>query len=268
MTASRRAVGSFVIQAGLMGAPVQAFTSIGENESKTKRRELHTVCKGTLGRKQWCGHCNKEVPKDEVAKGYEYEKDHFVMLSDEECKALHVTSKSVFTVESFVDPINPVFYDKAYDLGPGKGGEGFFNLLINGLATANKIAVGKITMRDREQLAALHVEDGVLFMHTLFYGEEVRPELGQSLPSVDSKILQQMLQYIGILAGEFKPTQTTDAYTEAFLKAVDLKRKDPNALVATPAAAAPVAAVDLADALRQMLAQATPVKVKKGRKTA
>lgn len=268
MTVSRRATGSFVVQAGLLAAPVQLFTSIGENESRTKRKELHKACNTPLNRKQFCSCCNKIVDAAEVTKGYEYEKGQYVILTDDECKALVTPSKNVFAVESFVPMIDPVYFDKTYDLEPGKGGEPVFNLLLAGLTDANVCALGRVTLREKEQLAVLRASGGVLFMHTLFYGNEVRPQLGQPLPSVDAKMLAQMKQFIQMMFGEFDPCARTDAYTEAFLAAVDKKRKDPNALVALPQSTVAAPAMDLAEAFKQMLATvpaATPKKVSKKR---
>lgn len=261
---SRRAVGSFVVQAGLLAAPVQLFTSVGENESRTKRRELHTKCNTPLNRRQYCATCETMVTSEEVTKGFEYEKGQFVLMPDDECKNLVVPSKNVFAIEAFVDPVDSIYFDKTYDLSSGKGGEPVFNLLINGLHETGKHAVGKVTLRDKEQLAVLRECRGVLLMHTLYYGNEIRPTFGQALPAVDATMLTQMTQLVQMMAGNFDPNARADAYTEAFLKAVEAKRRDPAALVTAPTATQATPTVDLAEALKTMLAS-TSVAPKKSK---
>jgi DNA end-binding protein Ku len=182
---SARAIGNANISFGLVAIPVKLY-SAANSAAGISFNLLHAKC-GSRVKQQYI--CPKEdnivVPRDEMTKGYEFSKDQYVLFSPEELKTLEEESTQSVDVTEFVpiSAIDPVYYDKAYYLGPEKGGAKAYWLLAKALQETGRVALAKYAARGKQYLVMLRPVDGGIVMQQLLYADEVRPisevELGK-----------------------------------------------------------------------------------------
>src|SRR5689334_143187 len=193
-----------------------------------------------------------EIPFDEIVKGYEYEKDHYVILTDEDFDQLPLPSKHAIDLTAFVnaEEIDPVYYEKSYYLEPEETGVKPFALLMRALQEKGLTALAKIAIRNKEQLCALRAMDGTLMLETLYYPDEIRVERGAEIPDVNvsKQELAMASSLIDLLTEEFKPEEYQDTYREALMKVIDAKLEGQEIVEAE--APAPAKVVDLMAALK------------------
>ncbi|MEP6802643.1 MAG: Ku protein [Acidobacteriota bacterium] len=180
-----RAIGNANISFGLVSIPVKLY-SAANSSAGISFNLLHAKC-GSRVKQQYV--CPKEenivVPRDEMAKGYEFSKDQYVLFSADELKALEEDSTQQVDVTEFVPiaAIDPVYYDKAYYLGPEKGGAKAYWLLSKALQDTGRVALAKYAARGKQYLVMIRPVEGGLVMQQLLYADEVRPiaevELGK-----------------------------------------------------------------------------------------
>jgi DNA end-binding protein Ku len=169
-----RSIATGTISFGLVSVPVKLYTA---TQSKNLSFNLlHAKDKSRLRQQYICATCGEVVERDDMVRGYEYAKDQYAVLTQDELKALEQTSDQSIEIEEFVpiDSIDPIFFEKGYLLGPDKGGAKAYRLLREAMAEAGKGAVAKFSTRGRQQLVLLREAQGGLMMHSLFYGDEVR----------------------------------------------------------------------------------------------
>ncbi|HXM78136.1 MAG TPA: Ku protein [Thermoanaerobaculia bacterium] len=182
---SARSIANANISFGLVAIPVKLY-SAANSAAGISFNLLHKKC-GSRVKQQYI--CPKEdnivVPRDEMTKGYEFSKDQYVLFSAEELKTLEEESTQSVDVTEFVpmSEIDPVYFDKAYYLGPEKGGAKAYWLLARALSETGRVALAKYAARGKQYLVMLRPVDGGLVMQQLLYADEVRPiseiELGK-----------------------------------------------------------------------------------------
>jgi DNA end-binding protein Ku len=216
------------ISFGLVNIPVKMFAATEDKDIKF--RYLHKECSTPIKYKKICPTCNREVNDDEIVRGYEYEPEHFVILNEEDFSSVKsaVNSKSIDIIDFVkLSDIDPVFFDKSYYLSPQETGSKAYNLLRKSLEETNKIAVSKMTIRNKQSLAVVRVYKGVLVLETIFYPDEVRgTNLLEGLPEnvdVDKKELDIAKQLIDSLTAEFNPESYKDEYREAMKTLIEEK---------------------------------------------
>jgi len=239
---------------GMISIPVRLY---GATESKDVAfNTLHVECKSRLKQKRWCPVHDREVTADEVTRAYEYVKDQYVEVSDEDIEQLPVPSKHVIELTSFVkqEQIDPVYYERTYYLEPEDIGLKPYALLMRALKTKDVSAVAKIALRNRESLCVLRPsEHGVLMLETLYYPDEIRT---QDLPSspdvmVSQPELNMALSLVEMLEEPFDPKKYHDDYRTAVLELIEAKRNGQE-IVAQPETPMPQT-VDLMAALKASL---------------
>jgi DNA end-binding protein Ku len=239
---------------GMISIPVKLF---GATESKDLAfNNLHKECKSRLKQKRWCPVDEREIFPDEIVKAYEYSKDSYVEITDEDLEALPVPSKHTIELTSFVQQveIDPVYFERTYYLEPEQIGAKPYALLLRALKTKQVSAVAKIALRNRESLCVIRAGDNnVLMLETLYYSDEVRtadlpatPEVMVSQPE-----LAMALSLVEMLQEPFDPKQYSDNYRTALLDMIEAKRNGQE-IVATPEAPLPQT-VDLMAALKASL---------------
>jgi DNA end-binding protein Ku len=248
---------------GMISIPVKLY---GATESKDLAfNTLHRECKSRLKQKRWCPVHDREVSADEVARAFEYVKDQYVEIEDEDLEKLPIPSKHTIELTSFVKQaeIDPVYFERTYYLEPEQVGLKPYALLMRALKTKQVSAMAKIALRNKESLCTLRPsEHGVLMLETLFYPDEIRT---QDLPEepevlVSQPELNMALSLVEMLEEPFDPQKYHDDYRQAVLEVIEAKRSGQE-LVATPEA--PMAkTVDLMAALKASLEAA-----KKGKGT-
>lgn len=226
-----RPIWSGTISFGLVNIPVGVYTA-----TKSERVGFHLLHEKDMGRIQYLKVCKAEdepVANDEIVKGYEYEKGEYVVLTDEDFESVEVESTRNIDIEDFVDAddIDPMYFDQPYYLAPGKGknAEQTYVLLRETLKKKNKIGIGKLSIRQREYLAAIKPKGAALMLDTMHFAEEIRDVEDLNLPSEHAKVEARHIkiaeQLVDSLAGPFKPEKYHDRYREALEKLIEKKIK-------------------------------------------
>ena len=201
------------------------------------------------------------VERDDLAKGYEFEKGKFVLFTPDELKALQQASRQTIDIVSFVpqETIDPVYYDKAYLLGPEKRGSKPYSLLHEALRTSERCALAKWAWRSKQYVVQVRAVDGGLVLQQLRYAEEVRSvgDLKIDLVPVTKAELQLALQLIEHIAEEaFDPTQFVDEEKQRILAAVEKKIAGQQIIAPQHVEASRAEVVDLMTALRASINEA------------
>ncbi len=260
-----RAIWSGSIGFGLVSIPVKLF---GATESKDiSFHLLHATCGTRLKQVRWCPTDEVEVPWSETVRGYEYGKGKFVTLTEKDFEKLPLPSKHTIELSAFVEQeeIDPVFFEKSYNLAPDERGEKPYALLMRALEKKKLTAIATITIRKKEQLCALRPKDGVLMLATLFYPDEIReqPETGLGKTKIAERELDMAFTLIDMLRKSFDPEEYKDHYRQALKKLIDAKLKGKEIVEAPEERETKV--IDLADALRRSVEAAKKGKTTKKR---
>ncbi|HEV8178080.1 MAG TPA: Ku protein [Gemmatimonadales bacterium] len=258
-----RAIWSGSISFGMVTIPVKLY---GATESKDIRFSLlHPTCGSKLQQKRWCPTDEVEVPWLETARGYEYSKGQYVVLTDEDFEKLPLPSKHTIELSAFVQEqeIDPVFYERSYYLEPGERAEKPYALLFKALEEKKLSGMASITIRKKEQLCVLRAHQGTIMMETLYYPDEIRQERGIDLDrvKVSEREMEMAFTLIELLKKPFDPSEYRDHYREALAELIEAKLDGKQVVTAPPARDARV--IDLAEALKRSVEAA-----KKGRSKA
>ena len=235
---------------GMVSIPIKLYTA---TESKDIAfRQLHQKCGSRIKQPRWCPVCEREVQSDEVSRGYEYGKDEYVIITDDDFGKLPLPSKHAIELAAFVqaEEIDPVYYEKSYYLEPEETGLKPFALLMRALKEKGLTAVAKIAIRNKERLCALRPMDGTLMLETLLYPDEIRVQRGAEVPEVQvsDKELSMAFSLIDLMSGSFDPEQYHDEYRKALTEIIEAKLQGAEIVEAPPAPKGKV--VDLMAALK------------------
>jgi DNA end-binding protein Ku len=246
-----RAIWSGSISFGMVSIPVRLF---GATESKDiSFHLLHATCGTRLKQVRWCPTDEEEVPWNETVRGYEYAKDQYVTLTEQDFDRLPLPSKHVIDLSAFVEAkeIDPVFYERSYYLEPGERAEKPYALLLRALERKNLTAIATITLRKKEQLCALRPREGAIMLETLYYPDEVReaPEVDLGSTKVTDREMDMAFALIQLLRKPFDPSEYHDHYREALAELIEAKLEGKEVVKAPPVKETRV--IDLADALRR-----------------
>jgi DNA end-binding protein Ku len=249
--AAPRSIWNGAVTFGLVNVPIKVHSA---TESKTVRfREVHEKDGARLEHRRICPKDEKEVPYEHIVKGYEVSSDEYVILSDEEIEAAAGPRSKQVEVEEFVprEDIDPVFFDRTYYLGAGKGGGEAYRLLHAAIRKTDRVAIGRWIFHNRERLVAIRCLDDVLAMHTLRFTEELVKPKDLDVPSGGRKPRKNEIDMasslLDSLAADFDPGRFRDTHREAVLKLV--KRKAAGKEVEPPEREEPEEAPDLMAAL-------------------
>jgi DNA end-binding protein Ku len=246
-----RSIWKGAITFGLITIPVGLYTAIEEKDFRFN--QLHSKDNGRIRYKRVCTVCGEEVPYDEIVKGYEFEKDNYVVFTEEEMAQIPAESIKAIDIVSFVplEEIDPIYFQKPYYLAPEPSGIKAYKLLEKALSEGGKIGLAKITLREKERLATLRVKDGVFILETMHWPDEIRePEFEELDKSVEirSQELAMAKSLIENLTDHFQPEEFHDAYRERLEEAV--KAKIEGLEVAVAPTKEPTQILDLMEALK------------------
>jgi DNA end-binding protein Ku len=215
------------ISFGLVNIPVKMFTATEDKDIRFKY--IHKECHTPVKYKKVCPACNKEVLPEDIVRGYEYEPGKFVIMTEEDFEALQVKSEKTVEIMDFVklEEVDPVYFDKTYFLAPQETGGKAYTLLREALSQKERIAVAKITIRDRESLAVIRVYSKVLILETIFYPDEVKdytqvPGVPENLQTTKAE-LDMATQLIDNLTTVFEPSKYVDTYRESLIEHINAK---------------------------------------------
>ena len=220
------------ISFGLVNVPVELYSA----HKRSAELDLTMLDKRDLapvGYKRVNKATGKEVPWDDVVKGYEYQDDKYVVLSEEDFRRANPEASKTVDILAFVDlhDIAPLYFETPYYLGPAKRGEKPYALLRDAMAKAGKAGIASVVIRTKQYLAALIPQGEALVLNTLRYHQELKSAEDLEIPEklkgvkVSSKELDMALRLIEDMADEWKPEKYHDTYHEDLLKRVEEKVK-------------------------------------------
>lgn len=220
-----RAIWTGTISFGLVSIPVRLYTATESHD--VHFHLLHKKDGVRLKNVRWCPKDEKQVPWDEVVRGFEYAKGKYVPISEEDLE--HLPIKTVHTVEisDFVkiEEVDPIYYDKPYYLAPEETGTKAFVLLRHALEETGRAAVAKVAIRDKENLCLVRPYGGVLSLETMLYANEIRSteDIAADGATVSPKELQMAVSLIENLSNTFDPERYEDEYQVALKKVINAK---------------------------------------------
>jgi DNA end-binding protein Ku len=239
---------------GLISIPVRLFAAArGERVSFN---QLHNVCHSRLKQPLFCPVCNRNVERSEIVKGYEYDKDQYVLFNEEELDKIEPPSARVMEILEFVklNEINPLYLDSSYYITPEDPGIKAYTLLMKAMDETGYGAIAKITMHQREHIVIIRPGAKNLTLHTMFYSNEIRA--AESIPTdkVEVKDQEKKLaeQLIESLASPFQPDKYRDEYSDNVRAMISAKLQGQEVAQAPQPHLAPV--IDLMDALKKSIA--------------
>ncbi len=222
-----RAIWSGSISFGLVNVPVRMFSAIDENDLRFHL--IHEPDSSRIGYQKICKNEEKPVPDDEIVKAFEFEKDEYVVLDDEDFAAARTEGVKTIEISDFVpyEEIDPIYFERTYFLGPQKGGEKVYVLLRNAMEKSGLAAIAKYVMRDRQNLGCLRVREGTLTLEKMFFHDEIRPveEIAPKGIRIAKGELEMATALIDQFTGTFRPERYEDTYRAALCKVIRAKRK-------------------------------------------
>jgi len=210
---------------GLVYIPITLTLAVRENDVGFNMLEKKTLSR--VKYKKTCVDCEgREISKDEIIRGYQYEKDKYIVFADEEFEKLKTKKDKNITIQKFVniDEVDPVYFNKAYYVRP-TGGERAYTLLLAAMEKKNHAGVAKTVLGTREILILLRVKDGVMMANTLYFFDEVRTDLKPSMDKVmiDKIELDLAINLIKNMTKPFEPELFKDEYNERLRAAIQQK---------------------------------------------
>ena len=257
-----RAIWSGSISFGLLNVPVKLYSAV--SKQTVRFRELREGDGARVRHKRVAEGDGKEVPYEKIVKGYEYAPDQYVVLTKEELTELEPQRSRAIEIQDFVDldDIDPIYFEQPYYLGPDKGAERAYALLVQAMKDARKVAVARFVLRNKEHLAAIRPMQDVLTLTTMRFHDEV-----SSPQDLDGEVfedakpgkpekreLEMAKQLIESLTSDFEPGKYHDEYREELLDLLERKAEGKEVVSAASEEPKPTKAPDLMAALEESLA--------------
>ncbi|NMO57139.1 Ku protein [Actinoplanes sp. TBRC 11911] len=254
-----RAIWKGAVSFGLVSIAVKLYSATEEKDIRF--HQVHRTDGGRIKYQRTCSIDGEVVSYDDIAKGYDIGGGEMVILTDEDFADLPLTTSRAIDVMEFVpaDQIDPILFAKAYYLEPEGQAAKPYVLLRDALQDADRVAIVKIAMRQREQLATLRVHEGVLVLNTMLWPDEVRaPEFGFLDDDIETRPAELAMaqSLIDSMAGSFKPDEFTDNYRAALQEVIDAKVEGREVVQPEEAEEEPSAAIDLMAALKASVERA------------
>jgi len=256
-----RAIWSGSISFGLLNVPVKLYSAVSKQTVRFK--ELREADSSRIRHKRVAESDGKEVAYDDIVKGYEFAPDQYVVLSREELAELDPKKTRAIEIQDFVDldDIDPIYFEHPYYLGPDKGAEKAYSLLVKAMNDSRKVAVARFVLRNKEHLAAIRPMGEVLTMATMRFADEVMDpgelegDLFEEAPkNPDKRELEMAKRLIESLSTDFDPASYRDEYREELMAMLERKAEGKEVVSAPTEEPEPTKAPDLMTALEESLA--------------
>ncbi|MEX2124792.1 MAG: Ku protein [Woeseia sp.] len=251
-----RPLGSASIAFGLVSIPVKLY-SAAESAATVRFNQIDRRDGGRIKQQLISSNSGEIVPKEEIVKGYEFAKGQYVLFSPEEIKALDVAATYMIDIDQFLPDgtVDRIYFDKAYYLGPDKGGARAYHLLAEALRSTGRIAVGRYAARGRMHLVLVRPKDKGLLLEQLHYADEVRAFSEVPLEEVEVKKAELALakQLIDQAASDtFDPTAYRDEVRDQMMAMIQRKIEGEDISVA-PSEKPERKIIDIMEALKASL---------------
>ncbi|SRR5271165_1543364 len=261
-----RASWSGYLKLSLVTIPVRMYNAISST-SRVSLSQLHKNCQHRVRQQLICPEHGK-LEREDIVKGYEYEKDKYVVIDESDLQKIKLETNKTIDLIQFVkaDEVDPMFFDKSYYMTPdGPMAEDAFRVVREAMRKANKMAIGRVVMLGKEHLIALRVQDKGFTLSTLHYASEIRQAAPYFEEIRNGEVDKDQLALATLLVenntAAFDPGQFTDRYEEALLEVIKAKIAGSEPVVVQQVEAGKI--IDLMSALKQSLAQTKPQKAVK-----
>ena len=241
---------------GLITIPIRLYAA-----ARTERlsfNQIHGVCGSRIKQQTFCPRCDRVVERSELVKGYEVEKDRYVIVSEEDIKEVAPTTSDTMEIFEFVkaEGIDPIYYDTSYFMVPEDAGKKAYHLLLQTMQKSGYSAIAKVTMHQREFTVVVRPSTDGLMLHTMFYPEEVR-EVPEFHLDANVVVKEQEValaeRLVEGLATDFEPSKYHDEYQTRMKSMIEAKREGQVVEGTAPRKLAPV--IDLMAALQKSLGE-------------
>lgn len=212
------------ISFGLVYIPVNLYTAT--QDSDISFNQLHKTDKSRIRYKKVCAHCGKEVEAKDIVRGFQYAKDQYVVITDEEIEKIKTEKDRTITILSFtsLDEISPVYYDKAYHVAPQKGGGKALELLRQAMIKKNRAALGRTVFGNSEKLLVIIPREDGMLIQTLLYQDEIKEiPVEYEKPKVSEAELDMAEKLISGMEEPFEPEKYKDEFQEKLKALIDDK---------------------------------------------
>jgi len=246
------------ISFGLISVPIRLF--VAAREQHISFNQIHQVCGSRIKQKTWCPTCDRVVERSELVKGYAVDKENYVIVSNEELKALEAQSSETMEIVQFVKlpEVDPLYYQTSYFTVAEDPGRRAYSLIHKGMQQLGLGAIAKITLHQREQIVMIRPFEKGLVLHTLYYPEEIRAVAEyDNQPDVEVQKAEVELaeQFMKQLTSDFHPENLKDEYESRVEQLIESKQGQAEVPSKQPKKKlAPV--IDLMEALRKSMGQA------------
>jgi len=240
---------------GLVSMPVRLSTAA--RAETISFNQLHKSDGSRIKQMIFCQTEDKPIPRTEIVKGYEYEKDRYVVVSDEEIKKVAPKTARIMEIQEFVkaSDVDPVYFESSYHMAPEDGGEKPYTLLFEALRQTGYYGIAKVAMHNREHVVILRPSDKGIMLHTMYYSDEIRSADAFRTDSsqVKDKELNLAKMLIESLEAEFEPQKYHDTYRANLKQMIEAKIAGQNVVETPQPHVAPV--IDIMEALKKSLEQ-------------
>ena len=260
------------IRFSLVTIPIQIYNAV-DTEETIRFNQLHKEDNGPIGYEKKCKKCGKALTSEEIVKGYQFEPEQYVIVAPEDLEKIKIKSTKVIEIEGFIDAteVHPTLYESPYFAGPdGPVAAKTYSLLAEALKASGKVGVGKVVLRDREEVVMISPLEGGLVLYKLRNPGELRKI--EAVPQVERKEvnkeeLKLSISLVESMSSTLKEMDLTDRYRDALREMIDAKIAGKE-VVSVPEEEKPV--VDIMAALRESIertkAQKKPMEKAKGEK--
>lgn len=251
-----------VITFGMVAIPIAMYTATQDNDIHFN--QLHKEDNSRIRYKKVCAHCGKEITGKDIVKGFQYDKDKYIVITDDEIEKIKTEKEKSIQILHFaqLNQISPVYYNRTYQAAPETGGEKAFELLRSALMAEQKIAIGKTVMGTKDTLMAIIPREDGMLISTMFYADDVKELQKQyDKPEVSEQEMNMAKMLINSMDTPFDPAKYKDEYQVKLRQLIETKISGKEIVAAKPDNTGKV--IDLMDALK-----ASVEKVKKDKETA
>ena len=244
------------ISFGLVSVPVRLYAAA--REQHVSFNQIHEPCGSRIKQQTFCPVCDRVVERNELVKGYQVDRDAYVLVTGDELKTLEANSSEAMEIAQFVSlsEVDPIYFEASYYSAPEDPGKRAYGLLLQAMEKLNVAAIAKVTLHSREQIVLMRPYHQGIILHTLYFPAEVREisEYGKA----DNMTLQKpemdlAEQFIRQLTAKFEPEQYKDEYQDRVLALIETKRAG-QIVAGQPAKPKLAPVIDLMEALKKSIA--------------
>lgn len=248
------------ISFGLVHIPVSLYTATMSNDISFN--QLHNKCKERIHYKKYCSKCDVEVKNEDIVKGFQFEKDQYIVLEEEDFEKIKTEKDKTIEIIQFADikEIDPIYYEKSYYAVPDAGGDKAFELLRNAMQEENKVAIAKTVLGTKDSLLTIYpISDGII-IEKMFYNDEIKDmPKSYTKQKLNEKEMEMAKMLIDSMTQSFDPASFRDEYQQRLKDAISQKING-NEIV--PVKEKTNNIIDLMDALKASIDQKKPSKTK------